>query len=73
MRGRSVVWVAGVLVGAFGFAVAGRAAIFTVTKFDDSADGVCDDDCSLREAILAANALQDPTNRIDLGPGTYRL
>lgn len=54
-------------------ASAGRAAVFTVTKFTDSADGACDADCSLREAILAANQLQDPTNRIDLAAGTYRL
>ena len=52
---------------------AGGAAVFTVTKTTDSADGACDADCSLREAILAANQLQDPTNRIDLAPGTYRL
>lgn len=49
------------------------AAVFSVTKFTDSADGNCDSDCSLREAILAANQLQDPTNRIDLAAGTYRL
>lgn len=49
------------------------AAVFTVTKTTDSNDGACDADCSLREAILAANQLQDPTNRIDLAAGTYRL
>lgn len=49
------------------------AAVFAVTKTTDSADGQCDADCSLREAILAANQLQDATNRIDLAPGTYRL
>lgn len=52
---------------------ASDAAVFVVTKTTDSADGLCDADCSLREAILAANQLQDPTNRIDLAPGTYRL
>ena len=30
-------------------------ATFTVTKTADSADGVCNADCSLREAIIAAN------------------
>ncbi|MEB2345397.1 MAG: CSLREA domain-containing protein [Deltaproteobacteria bacterium] len=49
------------------------AAVFAVTKTTDSADGQCDADCSLREAILAANQLQDTSNRIDLAPGTYRL
>jgi CSLREA domain-containing protein len=73
VRARSAVGAVVVLVAVSGLAGSGRAAVFTVTKFDDSADGSCDADCSLREAILAANALQDPTNRIDLGAGTYRL
>src|SRR3954464_15043943 len=30
--------------------------IFTVTKTADTNDGICDADCSLREAIRAANA-----------------
>lgn len=37
------------------FAVAAPEADFTVTKLTDSADGACDSDCSLREAIIAAN------------------
>lgn len=32
------------------------AATFTVTKTADTADGACDHDCSLREAVQAANA-----------------
>ncbi|MCP4542662.1 MAG: DUF11 domain-containing protein [Chloroflexi bacterium] len=45
---------------------------FTVTKTQDSADGVCGADCSLREAISAANAnAQDDT--ITLLAGTYVL
>ena len=32
-----------------------HAQTFTVTKTDDTADGNCDEDCSLREAIIAAN------------------
>ena len=32
------------------------ATDYTVTKTDDTNDGVCDSDCSLREAIVAANA-----------------
>src|SRR5215207_7437350 len=31
------------------------ADIFTVTKIADTEDGACDSDCSLREAINAAN------------------
>ena len=34
---------------------AAPAVVFTVTKLIDTADGTCDDDCSLREAIIAAN------------------
>ena len=35
----------------------GLAATFTVTKTADTNDGVCDADCSLREAISAANSV----------------
>src|SRR5215831_15527627 len=34
---------------------AASAATYTVTKTADTNDGVCDADCSLREAIVAAN------------------
>ena len=37
-------------------AMGGHAVTFTVTKVADTNDGVCDADCSLREAIAAANA-----------------
>lgn len=36
-------------------AAGGRAARFTVTKAADTLDGSCDADCSLREAVQAAN------------------
>jgi CSLREA domain-containing protein len=64
-----------VLVAGIALALApgAGAIVFVVTKTSDSADGACDADCSLREAILASNQLQDLTNRIDLAPGTYRL
>ena len=45
---------------------------FTVTKFEDSNDGTCDADCSLREAIIAANASPD-LDTIVLPAGTYSL
>jgi CSLREA domain-containing protein/uncharacterized repeat protein (TIGR02543 family) len=49
-----------------------HAATFIVTKTEDTNDGVCDADCSLREAIIAANA--DPAaDTITLGAGTYLL
>jgi CSLREA domain-containing protein len=47
------------------------AATFTVTKTADTADGACDADCSLREALLALP--QDSTNVIQLPAGLYRL
>ena len=44
----------------------------TVTKFTDSADGVCDIDCSLREAVSVAN--QTPgADTISLAGGVYQL
>ena len=35
------------------------AAVYTVTKIADTNDGTCDADCSLREAVAAANATAD--------------
>ena len=49
-----------------------QAAVFIPTKLTDSADGACDSDCSLREAILAANAA-DGSDFIVLNAGTYSL
>lgn len=46
--------------------------VFTVTKFVDTNDGVCDADCSLREAINAANA-DNGRNTVILSAGTYTL
>ena len=51
---------------------AAQAATFTVTKTADTADGTCDGDCSLREAIIAANAAGGPDD-ITLPAGTYTL
>ncbi|MBI2913013.1 MAG: hypothetical protein HYY03_03745 [Chloroflexi bacterium] len=49
------------------------AFAIVVTRFDDPApDGCLPDDCSLREAIVAANADPGPDS-IHLGPGTYIL
>jgi CSLREA domain-containing protein len=41
---------------ALGAIAPARAAVFVVTKTIDTADGDCDADCSLREAVVAANA-----------------
>lgn len=52
---------------------AGIHANYHVTKMTDTNDGVCDKDCSLREALEAAAA--DPTtyDQISLPAGTYVL
>ena len=49
-----------------------QAATLAVTKTDDTNDGVCDADCSLREAIFAANALAG-ADIITVPAGTYAL
>lgn len=51
------------------------AATFNVTRLDDPVPGPCTaSDCSLREAVLAANDPGgDDTNTINLPPGTYVL
>lgn len=45
---------------------------YTVTKTEDTADGSCDADCSLREAIMAANS-NAGKETIIVPPGTYVL
>src|SRR5262245_10185516 len=51
---------------------AARAAVYIPTKTADTADGTCDSDCSLREAVLAANA-HSGDDVILLHAGTYVL
>src|SRR3990172_12560377 len=48
------------------------AASFGVTKTADTADGTCDADCSLREAITAANAAAG-ADAIAVPAGTYLI
>jgi CSLREA domain-containing protein len=49
-----------------------RSDTLTVSKTTDSNDGVCDADCSLREAISAANTRAGPDG-ISLPPGIYLI
>ncbi len=56
----------------FAFPRPAFAASFTVTKTADTNDGVCDSDCSLREAISAANAAPG-ADTITVPAGTYLL
>jgi CSLREA domain-containing protein len=49
-----------------------RAGVFVTTKTEDTADAACDRDCSLREAVIAAN-LAPGQDVIVLTPGTYHL
>lgn len=53
-------------------ATAAHADTYTVTKAADSNDGKCDEDCSLREAIAAANA-RPGADMVRLKHSFYRL
>ena len=70
----SIIGLAILLTGFLGLQVVPvvQAATFTVTKTADTNDGVCDSDCSLREAIRAANAAPG-ADTISLPSGTYLL
>jgi CSLREA domain-containing protein len=73
-RGIGRSWIIGVLALTWGTlaAVPARAATFTVTKTADTADGTCDGDCSLREAVIAANDAPGP-DTIVVPAGHYLL
>jgi CSLREA domain-containing protein len=54
----------------FAFPTLAGAATLTVTRTDDPTPGACDSDCSLREAVIAANATPTTSDTIvlpDLG------
>ncbi len=59
-------------VAVMAVASAAQANTYVVTKTVDTADGVCDDDCSLREAVQAAN-LHHGGDTIILPAGRYQL
>jgi len=64
------------LLALFLLALPVQATVFTVTKTADTLDGYCHDrDCSLREAISAANApdLSGRINVVVVPAGIYRL
>ena len=52
--------------------IAVAAVTYRVTKTADTKDGACNADCSLREAVIAANA-HAGTDTIILRAGTYNL
>ncbi len=58
--------------GLMAFAPAAEAATLVVTKTADTNDGVCDADCSLREAVADANS-GPATEVIRIPSGTYPL
>src|SRR5205809_862319 len=47
-------------------------ATFTVTKIADTNDGICDSDCSLREAIAMANTVTTD-DIIDFEPSVFSI
>ncbi len=51
------------------FASPAWAATFTVTKTADTNDGACNSDCSLREAVGAANANAGAADTVNFAPG----
>lgn len=70
--GNSLLLVIGVLLFALSTTRVAQAADFTVTTTDDTNDGVCNADCSLREAISAANA-SPGADVITVPAGAYTL
>ena len=50
-----------------------QAAMFTVTKTADTDDGLCDADCSLREAVTAADSTNNTAATVIVPPGTYLI
>ena len=64
--------IVGLLLAVSGPHGVAEAAAFIVTKTADTNDGACDADCSLREAVVAANAAPG-ADTITVPAGTYIL
>lgn len=61
------------MLAALLFAGSAEATVFNVTTPADSIDGACTPSkCSLRDAVIASNAVSGP-NTINLRTGHYRL
>ncbi len=60
------------LVLTSGSLISAHAGTYSVTKTADTADGICNADCSLREAVIAANN-QPGADHIFLPAGVYVL
>ncbi|MGH3090651.1 MAG: choice-of-anchor Q domain-containing protein, partial [Rubrobacteraceae bacterium] len=71
-RGAMLAGVAFVALVSLAMASPAWAATFAVTKTADTNDGACDADCSLREAVIAANAAPG-ADTITVPAGTYVL
>ena len=69
----SVLFIVAMLVGVVAFPYSARAASITVTKIADTNDGVCDSDCSLREAIAVASTGDTISFDLSLWGGTIYL
>jgi len=67
-----VIVVVGIPLGTISAKTAYATTTFIVTKTADTNDGACDADCSLREAVIAANATPGD-DIITLPNGTYIL
>jgi CSLREA domain-containing protein/uncharacterized protein (TIGR03382 family) len=59
-------------IAVLGVASPASAATFVVTRFDDGNDGMCDADCTLREAVIAANT-SPGADTVTLPAGSYDL
>jgi CSLREA domain-containing protein len=57
------------VIGAALFAAPAHAATLEVTSLADAPADACDTDCTLRDAITAANASGDPSNTITFQTG----
>ncbi len=70
--GKGRVFAFAVFLVLLGGAAPSHGNVYQVSKTQDTNDGVCDADCSLREAILAA-AANPGSDDIQLGAGTFIL